>query len=370
MTQGWEPGCQYAIGDVVEYKGHHYKIIQAHRSQSDWAPDVVPALWGRIPDGEHHQEHRNDSQCGQQKPQQAPVQQPQQPQQPVVQQPQQPAVQPPQVVGYGAANEQYHQQQQQYNQQPQQQQNAQGGTNIQVVPANSNDPRKQSQDGFNIGGLHISDDELKIGGGILGTAAAIGVGAFAWDKYNDAKEGKAEQNWGASNFEADAIRRQGQYLEAVKNNSPLPPVNWVLTDGANIPQGALQGGQEADGTPLYIARAFHENSVQIGKASRTLKDGAHISYGGKEIAIPKYEILVGIENAVRWVDGEGDLKNNGQYRLVEGGHESNGTPLYVAQVHYKGSVQPGKVGENLGACFFAYDNDEKKDKHYRFLTYA
>lgn len=28
--------------------GHQYKIIQPHRSQSDWTPPVTPALWGRM----------------------------------------------------------------------------------------------------------------------------------------------------------------------------------------------------------------------------------------------------------------------------------------------------------------------------------
>jgi len=63
MTQGWEPGTQYNNNDVVEYKGHRYKIIQPHRSQGDWTPDVTPALWGKIPGGgggdcHPQQEHR------------------------------------------------------------------------------------------------------------------------------------------------------------------------------------------------------------------------------------------------------------------------------------------------------------------------
>ncbi|KAG9104961.1 hypothetical protein FRC07_009678, partial [Ceratobasidium sp. 392] len=47
MVNPWEPGTQYNIGDEVEYQGVRYKIVQPHRSQGDWTPDVVPALWGR-----------------------------------------------------------------------------------------------------------------------------------------------------------------------------------------------------------------------------------------------------------------------------------------------------------------------------------
>ena len=36
---------QYTTGDRVQYQGALYKCIQAHTAQSDWTPDVVPALW-------------------------------------------------------------------------------------------------------------------------------------------------------------------------------------------------------------------------------------------------------------------------------------------------------------------------------------
>ena len=35
----------YAIGDRVRHMGKLYKCVQAHTSQSDWAPDLTPALW-------------------------------------------------------------------------------------------------------------------------------------------------------------------------------------------------------------------------------------------------------------------------------------------------------------------------------------
>ena len=35
----------YSIGDRVQYNGTLYKCIQAHTAQSDWTPDVTPALW-------------------------------------------------------------------------------------------------------------------------------------------------------------------------------------------------------------------------------------------------------------------------------------------------------------------------------------
>lgn len=43
----WEDGKAYAVGDRRKYKGLLYRCVQAHTSQADWTPDVVPALWTR-----------------------------------------------------------------------------------------------------------------------------------------------------------------------------------------------------------------------------------------------------------------------------------------------------------------------------------
>src|SRR5690349_11855314 len=46
----WAVGVAYHVGDEVTYQdathpNHLYKCQQAHTSQSDWIPPVVPALW-------------------------------------------------------------------------------------------------------------------------------------------------------------------------------------------------------------------------------------------------------------------------------------------------------------------------------------
>ena len=43
----WEEGKAYAVRDRVKYNGLLYRCVQAHTSQADWTPDVVPALWVR-----------------------------------------------------------------------------------------------------------------------------------------------------------------------------------------------------------------------------------------------------------------------------------------------------------------------------------
>ena len=38
----------YEVGDRIRFNDILYKCIQAHTSQSDWTPDVTPALWTRV----------------------------------------------------------------------------------------------------------------------------------------------------------------------------------------------------------------------------------------------------------------------------------------------------------------------------------
>lgn len=46
----WAPNVAYTVGNLRTYNGVLYKCVQAHTSQSDWTPDVTPALWAKAGD--------------------------------------------------------------------------------------------------------------------------------------------------------------------------------------------------------------------------------------------------------------------------------------------------------------------------------
>ena len=71
---------------------------------------------------------------------------------------------------------------------------------------------------------------------------------------------------------------------------------WQPTTGANIPATAIIGGQEAAGV-LAICRANHQGGVHPGKTRREF-NGCNIGWGGSEVAIPQYEVLVMASQAV------------------------------------------------------------------------
>lgn len=46
----WEPDVNYAVGNLRRHGDKLYKCIQAHKSQSDWTPDVAVSLWVKAGD--------------------------------------------------------------------------------------------------------------------------------------------------------------------------------------------------------------------------------------------------------------------------------------------------------------------------------
>lgn len=47
----WQADTDYVRGQRVRYAGRLYRLVpETHRSQADWTPDLVPAVWVRVDD--------------------------------------------------------------------------------------------------------------------------------------------------------------------------------------------------------------------------------------------------------------------------------------------------------------------------------
>ena len=44
----WKPETAYTAQQRIRYEGKLYRCEQAHTSQSDWTPDITPALWTEV----------------------------------------------------------------------------------------------------------------------------------------------------------------------------------------------------------------------------------------------------------------------------------------------------------------------------------
>ncbi|KAJ2742966.1 hypothetical protein GGI20_004099 [Coemansia sp. BCRC 34301] len=71
-------------------------------------------------------------------------------------------------------------------------------------------------------------------------------------------------------------------------------------------------------------------------------------------------------NGLQWVTAsDGHIPPN----PVQGGIESNGTPLFIARAMYKGGMHPGKAGQHLegGGCLIGYGHKEVGLSEYQVL---
>jgi hypothetical protein len=137
-------------------------------------------------------------------------------------------------------------------------------------------------------------------------------------------------------------------------------LQWIdMSNGEPLPAGAVIGGnQPSPPFNLYICRAEYENGMHPGKV---VAGNCNISWGGEEIILPYYQVLVS-RQPLGWISA-----NYGQVPMnaVAGGYQTDGT-LYICRAHYHGGDHPGKVvGQS---CNFGWGGREMSTRHYQVLV--
>lgn len=146
---------------------------------------------------------------------------------------------------------------------------------------------------------------------------------------------------------------------ALVANTPTM-AQWVRVTNGQIPANALRAGNEADGTPLYIARGNYEGGLHPGKVRANALE-AYIPYGGREIAVRDYEVYVGT--------GTWQEVRSGQRvptTAIAGGREANGSLLYIARASIEGGIHPGK--SNGGEAWIPYGGQERYASPFQVLV--
>jgi hypothetical protein len=138
---------------------------------------------------------------------------------------------------------------------------------------------------------------------------------------------------------------------------------WVTTTGCQVPDGAIRAGYEADGRPLFIARAYIEGILTPGKCGFHLQ-GAYIPSGCIERVVKEYEVLVHPTNATGFFDWK--CASNG--RVPEGAYETD-KELYVGRAYYSGSLVPCKIakGQPHWCAYVGHHGGEHTLKDYEVL---
>ncbi|KAJ2785674.1 hypothetical protein H4R18_000365 [Coemansia javaensis] len=91
-----------------------------------------------------------------------------------------------------------------------------------------------------------------------------------------------------------------------------------------------------------------------------------MSHGGRAPSPPAHAAHGGPLRGLQWISA-----SNGRIppNAVQGGTESDGTPLFVARVAYKGGLHPAKAGHHLqnGGCSLGWGHKEISVSEYQVL---
>lgn len=138
---------------------------------------------------------------------------------------------------------------------------------------------------------------------------------------------------------------------------------WVKASGKTIPEGAVRGGYEKDGKSLFIVRArMADGYMTPGKIGHHLP-GAHFPYGGKEVILEEYEVLVHSSSS----EGYYDWQPGKDGQVPAGAVATDGSIMYIGRYKHDGGLHPGKVFTDHKVCYISYAGKEIHSNHYESL---
>jgi hypothetical protein len=140
---------------------------------------------------------------------------------------------------------------------------------------------------------------------------------------------------------------------------------WVSARNGDVPAGAYSYGFEAPevgflgGPALYACRAPYQGGLHPGKV-RPGFNGCYIGWGGQEIPVNPYEVLIaGPYNHLpvdNWPLTVSSLPL--EFGPLVGGYEADGQPLYVCLADFNNGAHPGKFRPGLGGCNIGWGGAE------------
>ena len=177
--------------------------------------------------------------------------------------------------------------------------------------------------------------------------------------------GKIRPEFGACN-----IGWGGKEVQIQQYEVAVELHDWIPARDGNIPAGAeAQGREQPPGNePLYACRARYADpgkrpGLHPGKI-RPEFGSCHIGYGGQEIAVPQYEVLV---VPVHWLHTEGGHIPPDAIVAGHEGPQDGGADLALCRAHYPAGtsgVHIGKTRPEFGACNIGWGGKEVQVQQY------
>lgn len=295
-TYEWQAWVEYKIGDVVTYEGIRYEIVQPHKSEPNWTPDVTPALWSRLP-VEHHKREIKEKEWHEHSVQQVDIHHEEQKKHWYDlddKRKKELEVGGGLALGLAALAGGYYAYKHHSKTEEEKKATVWGlqtwlkEAQARTTEYHRNGPQSGSVSWILVHGTNIPAEAI-VGGEENGQALYISR-AFQEGGLHPGKAGRHLDKGASIAYEGEEITLdtyevlvgdQGatQWVEARSTLS-------VQTLSAKV----VEGGREKDGSALYIAQASVNGGVHPGKAGTSIS-GASVSWGGSETIVESYNVL-------------------------------------------------------------------------------
>lgn len=199
---------------------------------------------------------------------------------------------------------------------------------------------------------HIDDDLLAI------THYAIRIDAGGSGSWNFPDEDEfSTSSSSSSDDDQDDFDAKAKSEPRFRN-----PARWKWARDGHVPDHGVVSGEGNEGIE-YVGRAYHEGALCIGRIVHDHKT-CYVPYYGEEVAIDTYQALVKSNERLEWVDAsDGDLPRG----ALQGGHNKDGEPLFVARAEHDGNWCCGHLNPDLGCVYVPYGGGEHSHEQYQVL---
>lgn len=135
---------------------------------------------------------------------------------------------------------------------------------------------------------------------------------------------------------------------------------WVASGNGHVPPSAVRAGNTSQGQPLFVGRTHHEGSLTPGKI-HTAHGCLYFPFGGAEQSSLQYEVLIS-QPTSRW---ENCSSHSGvPADAVIGGHDTDGSQIYVGRAFHEGDQIPAKIIPSKHAAYISFNGQEILKHHF------
>lgn len=128
-----------------------------------------------------------------------------------------------------------------------------------------------------------------------------------------------------------------------------------------VPDNAITGGYLANGTLLYIGKAYYNGDILPARIDHS-NQSASVSYAYHEHIMHDYQFIC--QENVSWIPAaDGEVPNT----AICVGHTIQNEPLFVGRVLHEECLLPGKIHQSHRVLYIGFNGREIPYSNYEVL---